>query len=93
MESDFRVVNTLLDAKGPISCVRFSPDGYRMVAASLDGNLYIYCVRKNFKLEVPCGRNILFNLVGVYMRQRLVIVDAVPSQKCELYPKTKCLEY
>ncbi|CAM9399079.1 unnamed protein product [Ascophyllum nodosum] len=51
MESDFRVVNTLLDAKGPISCVRFSPDGYRMVAASLDGNLYIYCVRKNFKLE------------------------------------------
>ena len=52
MEDAFRVVNTLSDAVGPITCVRFSPDGNRMAGASLDGNVYIYSVLENFKLEV-----------------------------------------
>lgn len=54
MEDAFRVVNTLSDAAGPISCIRFSPDGNRMAAACLDGNVYIYSVLENFKLEVRC---------------------------------------
>lgn len=52
MEEAFRVVNTLSDALGPITCIRFSPDGNRMAGASLDGNVYIYSVLENFKLEV-----------------------------------------
>lgn len=52
MEDELRVVNTLSDALGAISCIRFSPDGNRMVAASLDGNIYIYSVLENFKLQV-----------------------------------------
>ncbi|CAN0549954.1 unnamed protein product [Ectocarpus sp. 8 AP-2014] len=52
MEEAFRVVNTLSDALGPIACIRFSPDGNRMAGASLDGNIYIYSVLENFKLEV-----------------------------------------
>lgn len=52
MEEAFRVVNTLSDALGPITCIRFSPDGNRMAVASLDGNIYIYSVLENFKLEV-----------------------------------------
>lgn len=52
MEEAFRVVNTLSDALGPIACIRFSPDGNRMAGASLDGNVYIYSVLENFKLEV-----------------------------------------
>ncbi|CAM9687938.1 unnamed protein product, partial [Hapterophycus canaliculatus] len=51
MEDSFRVVNTLSDALGPITCIRFSPDGNRMAGASLDGNIYIYSVLENFKLE------------------------------------------
>ncbi|CAM9415834.1 unnamed protein product, partial [Ectocarpus fasciculatus] len=51
MEEAFRVVNTLSDALGPIACIRFSPDGNRMAGASLDGNVYIYSVLENFKLE------------------------------------------
>lgn len=54
MEDAFRVVNTLKDAEKPISCIRFSPDGNRMAAASLDGSIYIYSVLENFKLEVRC---------------------------------------
>ncbi len=46
------MVNTLSDAVGPITCIRFSPDGNRMAGASLDGNVYIYSVLENFKLEV-----------------------------------------
>lgn len=46
------MVNTLSDAVGPITCIRFSPDGNRMAAACLDGNVYIYSVLENFKLEV-----------------------------------------
>ncbi|CAN0506680.1 unnamed protein product [Laminaria digitata] len=52
MEDAFRVVNTLKDALKPISCIRFSPDGNRMAAGSLDGSIYIYSVLENFKLEV-----------------------------------------
>ena len=52
MEDAFRVVNTLNDALKPISCIRFSPDGNRMAAASLDGSIYICSVLENFKLEV-----------------------------------------
>lgn len=52
MEEAFRVVNTLSDATGPITCIRFSPDGNMMAAVSLDGNAYIYSVLENFKLEV-----------------------------------------
>ncbi|CAM9609602.1 unnamed protein product [Scytosiphon promiscuus] len=51
MEDAFRVVNTLSDAVGPITCIRFSPDGNRMAGGSLDGNIYIYSVLENFKLE------------------------------------------
>lgn len=52
MEESFRIVNTLADAVGSISSIRFSPDGNRMAAASLDGSVYIYSVLENFKLEV-----------------------------------------
>lgn len=55
MEDALRVVNTLSDASGAISCIRFSPDGNKMVAASLDGNIYIYSVLENFKLQVGAG--------------------------------------
>lgn len=56
MEDAFRVVNTLSDALGPITCIRFSPDGNRMAGACLDGNVYIYSVLENFKLEVSGRR-------------------------------------
>lgn len=52
MEETLRVVKTLFDSEGPISFIQFSPDGNRMAAASLDGNVYMYSVLENFKLEV-----------------------------------------
>ncbi|CAM9284992.1 unnamed protein product, partial [Choristocarpus tenellus] len=51
MEENFRVVNELADAAGPISVIRFSPNGNRMAAASLDGNIYLYSVLENFQLQ------------------------------------------
>eukprot|EP00600_Ochromonadales_sp_CCMP1393_P002263 CAMPEP_0174977188 /NCGR_PEP_ID=MMETSP0004_2-20121128/13465_1 /TAXON_ID=420556 /ORGANISM="Ochromonas sp., Strain CCMP1393" /LENGTH=2877 /DNA_ID=CAMNT_0016228333 /DNA_START=290 /DNA_END=8924 /DNA_ORIENTATION=- len=50
LQGELRIVYTTKDAKDSITSVLFTPDGSKLLAASLDGNVYIYDALNNFQL-------------------------------------------
>ncbi|MAD34891.1 MAG: hypothetical protein CMJ88_14195 [Planctomycetes bacterium] len=51
MEESLRITHKKSDAKGPISCLKFSPNGKMLCVASEDNNMYVYDVLLNFRLR------------------------------------------
>lgn len=50
LQNKLRVVHTAADAKDAITSVIFTPDGSKLLAASLDFNIYMYDALNNFTL-------------------------------------------
>ncbi|GMH72372.1 hypothetical protein TrRE_jg9544, partial [Triparma retinervis] len=50
LEDEIRIVSTNQDASGYISDIKFSPDGNKLAAASMDGSVYLYNCLKDFVL-------------------------------------------
>lgn len=55
LQGALRLVHTAGDAKDTITAVLFTPDGSKLLASSLDGNVYIYDALNNFQLLMSLG--------------------------------------
>jgi WD40 repeat protein len=50
LQGALRLVHTAGDAKDTVTAVLFTPDGSKLLASSMDGNVYIYDALNNFQL-------------------------------------------
>ena len=61
MQGLLRIVHIAHNALDAITCVVFTPDGSKMLAASLDQNIYVYDVLNNFVLVSTLAGNTLYH--------------------------------
>jgi len=89
MEDSLRITHKKSDAKGPISCLKFSPNGKMLCVASEDNNMYVYDVLLNFRLRCTLSNTHTTPVVNIDWDETNKVIASLDASGVTSYSNSK----